>query len=156
MGSLARVYSKEKLNGLVYTPVFIVHKILDDVGYIGASILGKRIIDPACGDGRFLVEVAKRIIELSPKNELKQNLECIYGWDIDSNAVKECIDNLNALVPIPVAWNVRQTNSVKHIHKRSLFSLENETEGFDFIIGNPPYIRVQHLDIEQRQYIQKN
>jgi len=156
MGSLARTYSKEKLKGMVYTPVFIVHKILDDIGYAGTSILGKRIIDPACGDGRFLVEVAKRIIELSPVNQLKHNLECIYGWDIDSNAIKECIDNLNALVSIPVDWNVRQTNSIKHIQKRNLFLQKNEAEEFDYIVGNPPYIRIQHLDIEQREYIQKN
>jgi len=156
MGSLAKAYSKEKLNGLVYTPTFIVHKILDDIGYSGASILGKRIIDPACGDGRFLVEVAKRIIELSPKNELRQNLECIYGWDIDLNAVKDCIDNLNALVSIPVDWNIKQTNSVKHVQKQSLFMPKDKAEKFDYIVGNPPYIRIQHLDIEQRQYIQNN
>jgi len=156
MGSLARTYSKEKLNGLVYTPVFVVRKILDDIGYVGASILGKRIIDPACGDGRFLVEVVKRIVEQSPENTLKQNLECIYGWDIDSNAIKECVDNLNALVPISVNWNIRQTNSIKHIQKRNLFSPQGEVEEFDYIVGNPPYIRIQHLDIEQREYIQKN
>ena len=156
MGSLVKVYSNEKLNGMVYTPVFVVHKILDDIGYAGVSILGKRIIDPACGDGRFLVEVAKRIIELSPQNELKRNLECVHGWDIDSSAIKECIDNLNALVSIPVDWNVRQTNSIKHIQKRSLFSTKNKAEQFDYIVGNPPYIRIQHLDIEQRQYIQTN
>jgi len=156
MGSLAKVYPKEKLNGLVYTPVFVVRKILDDIGYTGTSILGKRIIDPACGDGRFLVEVAKRVIEFSPKNELKQNLECIYGWDIDSNAIKECIDNLNTLVSVPVDWNVRQTNSIKHIQRRDLFLQKNESEEFDYIVGNPPYIRIQHLDIEQREYIQKN
>jgi hypothetical protein len=35
MGSLAKVYSKEKLNGQVYTPMFIVRKMLDDIGYTG-------------------------------------------------------------------------------------------------------------------------
>ena len=156
MGSLAKVYTSEKLNGQVYTPVFIVRKILDDIGYNSPSVLGKRIIDPACGDGRFLVEVAKRIIEFSPKNDLKQNLERVYGWDTDPNAVKECIDNLNELVSIPIDWNVRQTNSIKHIQTQSLFSQKDKAEKFDYIVGNPPYIRIQHLDIEQRQYIQNN
>jgi len=154
MASLAKVYSDEKLNGLVYTPVFVVHKILDDIGYTGISILGKRIIDPACGDGRFLIETAKRIIEVSSKNELKKNLECIYGWDINPTAVKECIDNLNELVSIPIDWNVRQTNSIKHIQKKNLFAQKDRAGKFDYIVGNPPYIRIQHLDIEQRQYIQ--
>jgi len=156
MGSLAKVYSREKLAGQIYTPTFIVNKILDDIGYTTASVLGKRIIDPACGDGRFLVEIVKRIVALSPKKDLKHNLECIYGWDIDPNTIKECIDNLNALVPFSVDWNIRQTNSIKHIHKQNLFAPKNEATLFDYIVGNPPYIRIQHLDIEQREYIQKN
>ena len=156
MASLAKVYSDEKLKGSVYTPAFIVRQILDDIGYIDSSVLGKRIIDPACGDGRFLVEVAKRVIGCSPNNELKQHLECIYGWDINPTAVKECINNLNELVSIPIDWNIRQTNSIKHIQKRNLFALKGEAEEFDYIVGNPPYIRIQHLDIEQRQYVQNN
>jgi type I restriction-modification system DNA methylase subunit len=156
MGSLAKNYSKSKLTGQVYTPIFIVRKILDDIGYTNPSILKKRIIDPACGDGRFLTEVAKRIIEFSPKTELKKNLECIYGWDIDPNAIKECIENLSKLVSFHVDWNIRQTNSIKHIQKPNLFLSKNEAEQFDYIVGNPPYIRIQHLDMEQRQYIQNN
>ncbi|MDR3232797.1 MAG: N-6 DNA methylase [Planctomycetaceae bacterium] len=161
MASLARTYSDEKLNGVIYTPAFIVQKILDDIGYTvfskeKPSILGKTIIDPACGDGRFLVEAAKRIIDCSPKKHLKENLECIHGWDIDSNAVQECIENLNGLVSIPIDWNIKQTNSIKHYHKQSLFLPDNGAEKFDYIAGNPPYIRIQHLDIEQRQYIQQH
>jgi methylase of polypeptide subunit release factors len=156
MASLAKVYSKEKLSGQVYTPVFIVHKILDDIGYTGTYILGKRIIDPACGDGRFLVEVAKRIIEVSSKKEVKKNLECLYGWDINPVTVKGCIDNLNKLVSIPIDWNIRQANSIKHIQKQNLFLQKEGAEKFDYVVGNPPYIRIQHLDLEQRQYIQNN
>jgi hypothetical protein len=83
-------------------------------------------------------------------------LECIYGWDIDINAIKECVKNLNELVSIPINWNIRQTNSIKHFQKQNLFSQNHTAEQFDYIVGNPPYIRIQHLDIEQRQYIQKN
>jgi len=59
-------------------------------------------------------------------------------------------------VSVPVDWNIQRTNSIKHIQRRSLFSPKDEAEEFGFIVGNPPYIRIQHLDIEQRQYIQKN
>ncbi|GHT27090.1 DNA methyltransferase [Planctomycetales bacterium] len=155
MSSLVKTYSAEKINGQIYTPPFIVHKILDGIGYDTSVILGKRIIDPACGDGRFLVEVAKRIIKYSPKRKLKNNLEHIYGWDIDADAVRQCISNLNDLVSIPVDWNITQTNSIKHRNKQNRLKSGN-AEKFDYIVGNPPYIRIQHLDIEQRQYIQKH
>jgi type I restriction-modification system DNA methylase subunit len=68
MASLAKSYSQEKLFGQVYTPQFIVCKILDDVGYNSPEILGKTIIDPACGDGRFLVEIVKRIVDFSEED----------------------------------------------------------------------------------------
>jgi predicted RNA methylase len=151
MASLAKSYSQEKLFGQVYTPNFIVCKILNDIGYNTPEILGKTIIDPACGDGRFLTEIVKRIIELSPKNELKNNLQCVYGWDIDSAAIERCIENLNALLANDEAreikWNISVENSLKKHEKPNLF---------DFIVGNPPYIRIQHLDLEQRTYIQSN
>jgi type I restriction-modification system DNA methylase subunit len=158
MASLAKSYSQEKLFGQIYTPNFIVCKILDDVGYNSPEILGKTIIDPACGDGRFLVEIVKRIIEFSPKSDLKENLECIYGWDIDEIAIIECRKNLNELIKninINVQWNISVTNSIKKYEKPDLFAILN-AQKFDFIVGNPPYIRIQHLDLLQRNYIQTN
>jgi methylase of polypeptide subunit release factors len=158
MASLAKTYSQEKLFGQVYTPDFIVCKILDDVGYDSPAILGKTIIDPACGDGRFLEEVVKRILQFSPKNGLRQNLRCVYGWDIDQDAVKQCIAKLNCLISsenIEIEWNISATDSIRKYEKVDLFSI-NELPEFDFIVGNPPYIRIQHLDSEQRGYIQKN
>jgi len=64
MGSLVKEYKKEKLIGQIYTPDFIVSKILDDVGYTNAiNINNRKLLDPACGDGQFLKEVVKRIIK---------------------------------------------------------------------------------------------
>jgi len=163
MGSLLKTYSQEKLKGKVYTPSYIVKKILDDVDYVGKSILGKKILDPACGDGSFLKEVVKRIIAVSPIDDLKTNLSCIYGWDIDEQAVNECIDNLNRLIgelDISVNWNIKVQDAIKiQPHSTNLFSVSlenNNISKFDFIVGNPPYVRIQHLEEEQRKYIQKN
>ena len=158
MASLARSYSQEKLFGQIYTPQFIVCKILDDVGYNSPKILGKTIIDPACGDGRFLMEIVKRIIDFSPENDLQKNLECVYGWDIDEIAIMECRRNLNNLTKdknIDIQWNVNVINSIKKYEKPDLFVF-SAIQKFDFIVGNPPYIRVQHLDLVQRNYIQRN
>jgi len=158
MASLAKTYSQEKLFGQVYTPNFIVCKILDDVGYNSHEILGKTIIDPACGDGRFLVETVKRIIEFSSENNLQKNLECVYGWDIDEIAIIECRENLNNLIKdksIDIQWNINVINSIKKYEKPDLF-VTSESQKFDFIVGNPPYIRIQHLDLVQRNYIQRN
>ncbi len=160
MASLVKEYSKEKLTGQIYTPYFIVDKILDDIGFNSPEILGKKIIDPACGDGRFLEKIVERIIKFSPKEKLTQNLQNIYGWDIDEIALKKAIEKLNQIISpynITVNWNITKTNS---LHKANLepdiFSQIEKVEKFDFIVGNPPYIRIQHLEQNERKFIQKN
>lgn len=158
MASLSKIYTNEKLNGKVYTPRFVVDKILDDIHFTGNNILGKTILYPACGDGRFLVVIAERIIKFSTKDNLKQNLEKIYGWDIDKQAINECINNLNELIKdynFKVNWNIKVCNSIEKLQKNNLFQ-QQEIQKFDFIVGNPPYIRIQHLEEMQRKYIQQN
>lgn len=150
MASLTKHYSQEKLLGQVYTPQNIVGKILDDLAYNDKHILGKKIIDPACGDGRFLVEVVGRIIQFSAKENLEQNLSYVYGWDIDAEAIKLCRKNLDELIQdfdFTVDWKVEVKNSIKTAQKKHF-------PKFDFIVGNPPYVRIQHLAESERKYIQ--
>lgn len=148
MASLTKTYTKEKLEGRVFTPFFIVDKILDDVKYNVDTFLGKTILDPACGDGRFLVRIVKRIIEYSDLKDLKKNLENVHGWDISKTSVSEAIENLDELVApfgVKIDWNIKVLNS-----------LHLDGQKFDFVVGNPPYIRVQHLEKGEREFIQNN
>lgn len=154
MASLTKDYNNQKLLGQVYTPRFVVEKILSDIGFDNVNILGKSILDPSCGDGRFLVVVAETIIKYSEKEYLKENLEKIYGWDIDNQAITYCIENLNELIKpldIDVNWNIYVTNSLEKIQGDKI---KENSQKFDFIVGNPPYIRIQHLAETERIYIQ--
>ena len=168
MASLLRAYGETKLGGKVYTPAFIVRKILDDLGYRGPAILGKSILDPACGDGNFLVEIARRIIQHS--SNPKQDLLCLYGWDIDQQAIASCRQRLDALVhPLQVSWNIQSQDSLRQISLSADAPRAENALGldlpsarqsgrpcFDFVVGNPPYIRIQHLRAKERHYIQKH
>jgi len=152
MGSLTKQYTKEKLTGQIFTPFFIVQKILDDINYNSSKILGKTILDPACGDGRFLIKIAERIIKYSTIKELSINLSKIYGWDIDKEAIELAKKNLNELIKpykITVNWNIEQKNSLQEFNNKTI------TKKYDFIVGNPPYIRIQHLELKERKYIQE-
>lgn len=150
MASLIKEFTQEKLFGKVYTPNFIVDKMLDDIGYVSPAVLGKSILDPACGDGQFLVEIVKRIIQHSGVDQLAANLSYVHGWDIDRVAVCKCIENLDRLIlglGVQVRWNIQIRDSL----------INNcRTESFDFIVGNPPYVRIQHMDLLTRQYLQRH
>lgn len=150
MASLSRTYDQKKLLGQIYTPSFIVQKILDETGIDSPEFLGKSILDPACGDGRFLVEIVSRIVDCSPKSDLENNLKQIHGWDIDQKALDLCRNFLDEEIEatgIEVDWNL--------VKKDALQVLDYEQK-FDFIVGNPPYIRIQHLPEAQRIFLQEN
>ncbi|MCE7064644.1 class I SAM-dependent DNA methyltransferase [Dyadobacter sp. CY326] len=150
MASQTRTYGKKKLLGQIYTPAHIVEKILRDSGFYDADLTNKKILDPACGDGRFLVPIAAHMIKTAPADELPQRLKQIYGWDIDAEALALCEQNLNALTAplrISIPWNLQLCDALEQLEHSSKF---------DFIVGNPPYIRIQHLPITQRKSIQVN
>ena len=86
---------ERKLLGEFYTPTEVVEYILDAVGYKAENeIRGKKILDPACGSGSFLVEATQRLIKryrrigfnLENPDDAKQIIDgCInyiYGLDI--------------------------------------------------------------------------
>ncbi|TDB64610.1 Eco57I restriction-modification methylase domain-containing protein [Arundinibacter roseus] len=150
MASLTRSYDQRKLLGQVYTPMPIVTKILDETGFTTSGLLGKKILDPACGDGRFLVEIARRILQFSTPENVVDHLHQIYGWDIDYEALELCREALDELVSplgLHINWNLEKKDALRQRYSK---------EKFDYIIGNPPYIRIQHLEPRQRLYLQNN
>ncbi|MEB3341472.1 N-6 DNA methylase [Okeania sp.] len=86
---------EKKEKGQYYTPPEIVNYILDEVGYqTGSGIIGanKRLIDPACGSGSFLVAAAKRLVESykgnteeieDPASVLDRVQNNLYGFDLN-------------------------------------------------------------------------
>jgi adenine-specific DNA-methyltransferase len=148
MASQNRTYEQQKLLGQVYTPAHIVDKILRETGYYQADLDNEIVLDPACGDGRFLVQIVAHIVSSSPFETLKTRLENVYGWDIDAAALAMCRNNLDEIISpldISISWNLHCLNALEQ--KRSKVK-------FDYVVGNPPYIRIQHLEAAQRKYIQ--
>lgn len=151
--------NEKKLNGVVYTPKWIVELILDNIGYKN-NIYDKKIVDPACGDGAFLREAVKRFIADARQRkiktmDIKKALEKnIFGFDIDEIATEKCITILDEIASKfdlkNIEWQIIKTDSLdKNI-------VSNYFNFFDFVVGNPPYIRIQHLGTERREKIQND
>lgn len=77
--------------GEYYTPDWLAELLLNRVGYDGDPT--KRILDPACGSGTFLVEIIKRV-RTRAQNELldrgalvEQIIQNVQGFDINPLAV---------------------------------------------------------------------
>ena len=151
--------TKHKTLGQVFTPEWVVNEILDLVNYYEVEILARYILEPACGDGAFLQKIVKRYINEGKRNnlnkeEIVQGLEkYIYGIELDEIEYKKCIDNLNNLVNQllgveKIKWNIFNENT--------LFIFSKYHNLFDYIVGNPPYIRIHNLDSTTRDLIKEN
>lgn len=152
--------AKHKTLGQVYTEPWIVSEILDLVGYHGEHILDKYILEPACGDGAFLKEIIARYIEVCknkqiPPPEIKQRLEkYIYGVELDPAEHQKALYTLDALVvsklsiTAPVQWKI--------YHQNTLDFYKNHLSFFDFVVGNPPYIRIHNLEHPTREILKND
>lgn len=77
--------------GEYYTPDWLAERLLNQLGYEGNP--EKRLLDPACGSGTFLVNAIKRIKEYATARMLPQDLildtilKNIVGYDLNPLAV---------------------------------------------------------------------
>ncbi|NYJ01663.1 hypothetical protein HNR19_002361 [Nocardioides thalensis] len=108
-----------RAKGAFYTPPELVSWVLDRAVPPGA----RRVLDPACGTGHFLVAAA-RIVGVAG----------VFGSDLDAEAVAIARQRLAAEDPsVPVAQIERQVRVAD-----GLTAWTGET--FDAVVGNPPFL----------------
>ncbi len=138
---------KSKTIGQIFTPQYIVEEMLDYVGYIGCNVLGKHIIDNSCGDGAFLKCVVSRYCSEAlkqgrPLDVIKCELEkYIHGIDNDEQAFIQCKQNLNQ-----IALSFGISDIKWDLYNQSSLSMKSFDGKMDYVVGNPPYVRVHNLD----------
>ncbi|MBO5465196.1 MAG: N-6 DNA methylase [Alistipes sp.] len=137
--------TESKTYGRVYTPKFLVELILDKTGYNSyEGIIGKHIIDNSCGDGAFLMEIVSRYCTFfsGSVGELANHLQTyIHGIEIDETEQKKCIANLDKIACKygigDVKWDIMCADTL---------SVSMYNSQMDYVVGNPPYVRVHNLD----------
>lgn len=146
---------KVKDLGQVFTPVPIVKDVLDAAGYQGENILKKHVIDNSCGDGAFLIEIINRYIHVYEEtyhtlNGVEKELKkYIHGIELDFEIWKACRKNLTEFMKIKGLKNIKFD-----ILNEDSLKVEKYNQKMDFVLGNPPYVRVHNLD-KQYQELKK-
>lgn len=144
---------KNKEYGVVYTPEWIVDLIFRNLLQKYTPTL--KVCDPSCGTGAFLVRLVERICDTVPTKDCRKALENIAGLDIDAKALSACEKRLDAVLVakgnrLKIKWNLH------HIDSTNRTSLTPYKEHFDFVVGNPPYVRIQHLGETRRKQLQQD
>lgn len=148
--------NKTKDEGQIMTPNKVVTMILDAVGYNGPQILDQNIMEPAFGDGQFLVEIVSRIVHVGlalnlSKEQIKQIIENnVFGIEKDFDLYRAALVRLNDLLGAyqidGVVWaNLKCDDTLK---------IYNQYVGkMDYVVGNPPYIRIHNIEQNYRDLV---
>ena len=141
--------TKWEREGDVFTSPQVVKYILDLIGYTSDKDLAQyKILEPCCGDGAFLIEIIHRILlsakqyNFNPNPIIENN---IVAYDIDSDKIERCRQHILCTFP----------NFTLPSLKTKDFLLEDIIEKFDFVVGNPPYIRYEKIPTANRAIYKK-
>lgn len=114
--------SQRKLSGAYYTPLSVVKELVGLAAETG-GLADRRILDPCCGTGNFLLYLASQSV----------GPECLYGQDSDELAVRI------ARVNFALRFNITDMDFLKgHITCGDTLKTLPLSE-YDLILGNPPW-----------------
>lgn len=140
-------HQKSKYIGQVFTPRYLVENILDYCNYMGTHILRKHLMDNSCGDGAFLSVAVERycaeaLLQGCTVKDIKNDLETyVHGIDTDAMVLEACRKNLSDIAKRfgidDVHWD---------LYNQDALSLSKFDGEMDYVVGNPPYVRVHNLD----------
>ncbi|MDE0458116.1 MAG: N-6 DNA methylase [Chromatiales bacterium] len=143
--------------GAYYTPPALCERLLDMATEAGVDWGSARVLDPACGGGAFLAPVARRMAASLKDCDARVTLESIqrrlYGFERDSFAAWMSQVFLDVALGDLCGDAGARLRSVVRVCD----SLEQKParEGFDLVVGNPPYGRVT-LPPELRQKFRRS
>lgn len=146
-------------NGEVFTRRWVVDSILDWVGYDPERDLAElRIVDPACGQGAFVVAIAERVSASCRKHDrpITDAIAAVRAFDLlEEHAATSRHKVAEAL--LSDGWASQDVDLVVHAWLRQAdYLLENSQEGSDFVVGNPPYIRLEDVPFERMLRYRQN
>lgn len=133
-------------HGIYYTPPAIVRRLLDIVESEGADWGTARVLDPACGGAAFAAYIAQRMLaandHLPAEARLRDLRARLVGLDIDPFATWLSAVLLD-VVCLPVSREANtHVDGVIQFGDFLRYGAE-KGDGFDLIVGNPPYGKVK-------------
>lgn len=121
----------DKKTGSFFTPAVlarsVVRYIFDNLAHLGAREIS--ILEPSVGEGAFL----RAISEIGETNT---RIEAIDVVDIEPSFIEEC-------------QGVKFSSTKIKYYCNDFINFRGRSDGYDVIIGNPPYISYKHLSEEQ-------
>ncbi|MEN6459212.1 MAG: N-6 DNA methylase [Thermoguttaceae bacterium] len=137
--------------GEYYTPDWLAEHLLDQLG-----CLGRRLLDPACGSGTFLVMAIRRLLEAERRDGKPtidaRRLALPVGFDLNPLAVMtakaNCLLTLGERLPRDEPFEIPV---YLHDSIQDRGEYPDAQPPFDGIVGNPPWIAWDNLSKADRR-----
>lgn len=140
-------------HGAVFTRRWVVDFILDLVGYEATEDLSeKQLVEPACGDGAFLLPIADRVIQSCREygRPLTDAKDAVRAFDLQLQHVQTSRELLVSMFT-DAGLDEAQAHAMAELwvqHRDFLLTPHGESWA-DFVVGNPPYIRPEDVPTER-------
>jgi len=140
----AYMQAVDELHGLtnVYTEDFVIDQILEHIDWPNGS---KRLIDTSCGAGGV---IARALTKALSQRAFDDNVlpQVIEGWELHPAA---CAQARSRVASVLIAFG-RTSAAASHlasqiIHNRDFLTEAPTEPQYDFIVGNPPYLRAANV-----------
>lgn len=141
---------KTKTMGQIFTPKHIVNNILDMVGFCDDNVVKVKIMEPSFGDGAFLSEIIRRIVEYCKNNNysIVKTMDIVtsnvYGVEKDSKYYEMAINNIRRML---FQYGISYDGSFPYLVNVDTFDVyEKHLNEFDIVCGNPPYVNLHQIE----------
>jgi adenine-specific DNA-methyltransferase len=135
--------------GEVFTRRWIVELILDLVGYTEDKDLGaRRLVEPSCGTGAFLVPVVERLIASCRRHgrDLGTIAPAVRAFDLlDANAQLARKAAAQRLEEAGLDRVTAEEVTSTWVTTGDFLLADHEPASVHHVVGNPPYVRLENV-----------
>jgi adenine-specific DNA-methyltransferase len=134
--------------GVVYTKLWVVDLLLDLAGYRAENnLVDARAVEPAAGDGAFLGPMIERLVDSCRKlkRPLSDCCDSLIAYEIDADSAHSA---RSLAVRILLDHGVERSLAERLAHgwiRSGDYLFEAMGIEADFVIGNPPYVRLEDI-----------
>jgi hypothetical protein len=149
MIALDATLSTPREAGVVYTKPWLVELVLDLAGYLPEKCLADLVaLEPSAGDGAFLSAMVRRLVESCERHgtPLSKATSALQAFEIDPVAAEKAVGVVRETL-----ISLRVPSATAEKLARSWIKVGDFLEASlcfpiaDFVIGNPPYIRLEEI-----------
>jgi adenine-specific DNA-methyltransferase len=135
--------------GEVFTRRWVVDLILDLVGYRAEKDLGSEVLfEPSCGTGAFLLPAVERLVSSARSHDRDLRLlgPAIRAFDLLESNAELARKSISELLGQHGLTEEAASALASEWVTAGDFLLQPHTPGsVDYVVGNPPYIRLEHV-----------